>query len=488
MSLQSTSPTLSVKSERRSDIAQAETVDMINNEDTEDIAQPEIVEMVNNEDTEDVQSHNSDQSDTDDDDAASETSTVAYEHVGHESFETFQHKVTQLAKDTFPKASSIVIEHMKGGSNNRVFGLTVTTPTTKKYTPRWITRFFRLSTAKKLGYSHKYILRVPRFDVDGRLERQVATLNVVASLLPSFHTPQVIKYDVTKNNVLEKQYMIQKRLPGQSLARIGDDLSLEQWKCVAKCVTEIMAGIAACTSESAGEIAVDNPARPISSSGVKLDKFCVPRGPTSESFGKPNTWPAQSQSSLSFMLEQCERWREYQKSEGYCWEHVWDGFSVISESLQKREFLDGPFGLTHGDLEGYNLLVDVKDSTNVEITGILDWDSAVFGPKFMSHRAPFWLWLDKDVDSDDADDEENANVEPQEERERELKRVFETEASEDFKKFAFQPQAILARRMFAILKDGMFSDYVVKEAEVIIQEWSQLHPEDNVVVIMSEEQ
>ncbi|KAF1952775.1 hypothetical protein CC80DRAFT_571559 [Byssothecium circinans] len=410
------------------------------------------------------------------DDSASETSTIAYDHVDHEAFETFQTKVAQLAAEIFPQGSTIAIDRMKGGSSNRVIGLTVSPPRTRKFVPKWIARYFqRRRSSNKQDGSTKYILRIPRFDVNA-LEWEVAALNVIASRLP-LPTPKVVKYDVTKHNALGKPYMLQEQLPGHNLSAVADELNLEQWKCVAKSVTEISSTIAAFTSLSAGEMSLDNLST-AQSSDVHIEKFCVPhRGTTSEDFSKPNTWPAMPQDPLSFMLEQCERWREYQISAGVCWDHVWDGFSEISKSLHERGFLDGPFCLAHGDLLGYNFLVDVKDSATVEVTGVLDWDTAVFAPKFMAYRAPFWLWTDDDVDSYEEDDEDKATVEPEGEKEKALKRVFEAEASEEFKKFAFAPEAMLARRMFAILKGGMFSGQAVQEAEDILSEWEDLSSE-----------
>lgn len=180
------------------------------------------------------------------------------------------------------------------------------------------------------------------------------------------------------------------------------------------------------------------------------------------------------------MLEQCERWMELQNIQGECWDYIWNGFAAISKSLHERGWLDGPFALMHGDLLPYNLLVDVRGSKTVDISGILDWDSAIFAPKFMAYRAPLWLWLHAD-DGGDADEIEwNANLEPTTVRERELKQVFKNVASEEQTKFAFALEAMLARRLFQILKDGVFSSTAIEEAEAIIQEWKELHPEDKI--------
>jgi hypothetical protein len=308
------------------------------------------------------------------------------------------------------------------------------------------------------------------------MEWEVARLNVARKLL-SLPIPRVVKYDLSGDNVIEKPYMIQTRLPGQNLSQIGEDLNLEQWKCIAKRVTGIVSSIAACTSHTAGDIGVGNPQHS-DSSDFLLEKYGVPGcGSQTPNFTKPNTWPAMPQEPLAMMLEQCERWREYQTLTGFCFEKIWNGFVAISTALHKRGFLDGPFALVHGDLYQYNLLAEIQDESTADITGVIDWDFATFAPKFMAYRAPFWLWQNDDIyESGDCYDENLANMTPTTDLERELKRVFEENASDEFKYYAFAKEAILARRMFKILKEGMFSTQAIEECKVVIGEWKELHP------------
>ncbi|CAI6331457.1 unnamed protein product [Periconia digitata] len=416
----------------------------------------------------------------DDDDAASETSTVAYEHLDHEPWETFQHKVAQLAHSIFPEASKIDIERMKGGSFNRVVGVTVHARTQNIFA-RLVGCFKRRFYSKKLNVAKKYVLRIARDIEDSDVEQEVAVLNMLAAKL-SLPTSKVFKYDTSTDNVLEKPYMIQTRLEGQLLSDIGKDLNLKQWESVIKNIISLNDQITAFESSSSGEIAKDNiSATP--QSAVSIDKFHVPRkGMTSREFTKPSTWPSQPQSVMSSMLEQCERWREYQNSKGSNWDHIWDGFSAIIRSLDERGFLDGSFSLAHGDFKGYNMLCTIQNESTVEITGVIDWDFAMFVPKFLAFRGPFWLWLDDGTPSHVYDLEGSATIEPTGERECALKSIFMAGASDEWKKFAFAPEAILARRMFVILKDGIFGPWAVDEVAAIIQEWIALHPEDNIPV------
>ena len=151
-----------------------------------------------------------------------------------------------------------------------------------------------------------------------------------------------------------------------------------------------------------------------------------------------------------------------------------------------RGFLDGPCVLVHGDLKPYNLLAEVRNQTEVDITGVIDWDSAIIAPEFMAYRAPFWLWTPEDMDSDKEDEECVADVEPVTDEDRMLKQVFLDNASEKYKLYAFAPEAMLARRMFFILRESLRSDWEFEEAKSVIREWIELHPEDGVQPVPSD--
>jgi hypothetical protein len=116
----------------------------------------------------------------------------------------------------------------------------------------------------------------------------------------------------------------------------------------------------------------------------------------------------------------------------------------------------------------------------VEITSIIDWDDCFFAPQFVAYRAPFWLWTAEDASTDDLDDEMHASAEPESLADQAVKQVFMNKASADYKRFAFAPEAILGRRMYHILRKGIFGQWSMMEARAIISEWDELHPEDEV--------
>ncbi|KAF2874696.1 hypothetical protein BDV95DRAFT_591494 [Massariosphaeria phaeospora] len=400
-----------------------------------------------------------------DNDAASETSTIIYEH---EPFESFQYKVAQLASYIFP-GSEVNIQRMKGGSFNRVVGITTTTGgkiknNYKRRIRNGIQRLFR-ANSDQLN-TKQYVARIPRCD-DDDMEKDVATLEAIRGRF-RFAVPQVTKCDLSANNILQNAYMIQPRIPGQTIKETWPTLNMKQKKSLAKRIIELSSEIATFTSSSAGTIA----ARDIQdgeSSSIAISQFHV-----------QNESPLSSpiESCLELLLRQCKRWSQYQmSSRRHCYQEIWVAYAKISKSLQARGFLEESFCFVHGDLLPHNLLIAIRDSSTVEVTGVVDWDSGYFGPRFMAYRAPYWLWL---TDDDDEWVEGNVNMEPKTEEDREMKAVFDEVTSQDFKRLACSPEAILARRMFKILKDGMFDDWTLAEAYAVINDWETLYPEDNV--------
>jgi thiamine kinase-like enzyme len=139
--------------------------------------------------------------------------------------------------------------------------------------------------------------------------------------------------------------------------------------------------------------------------------------------------PATPQTLIDHLLEQCETWREFQTAAGFCFHEIWDGFAAISKALEVRGFLNGPCVLVHGDLREYNLLAEVRNPTQVDITGVIDWDEACFAPQFMAYQSQFWLWISENASSDDLEDETNALLEPETDDDRVFKSVFLEHAS-----------------------------------------------------------
>ncbi|KAI4610294.1 hypothetical protein J4E80_008058 [Alternaria sp. BMP 0032] len=415
------------------------------------------------------------------DDAVSESNTVTY---GQEPFETIQHKVPALAAKLFRRSpKDITVHEMKGGSFNRVIGISFPQKP-KKFSLAWFLFPCLSARKKKSGQLESYIFRIPRCSYeedDGFAARmgdamkgEVSILKVAGSRLP-LPIPKVASYDLTTANIFERPYMVQGRLPGRTLATdLANNLNVEQMKCLTKQITALAPTIAL-VEGPAGDISSQNLNKP-PNSPVCTEQFFIPSRNEQK---KPE--PASTYKPIDYLLERCAQWRAFYEEEGVCFDDVWVSFERISKALETRGFLSGPCVLVHGDLKPYNLLAEVRSDTEAVITGVIDWDSAIIAPEFMAYRAPFWLWAPEDMSGDESDDESVANVEVTTDLDKILKQVFLDNASEKYKLYAFSPEAMLARRMFDILKTGILGGtHRLEEAKSVIKEWTKLHPEDDV--------
>jgi hypothetical protein len=122
------------------------------------------------------------------------------------------------------------------------------------------------------------------------------------------------------------------------------------------------------------------------------------------------------------------------------------------------------------------------DDETLKLTGVLDWDAefAHFCPKFVAYRAPLCLWLDKDLDEWD---EMLAATEPTDPELRRLKELWEELASGEWKKYAYSPEYMIARRIFMKLRDGLCRVGDAEEAQNIIGNWQKLHYDERLVTI-----
>ncbi|KAF2874698.1 phosphotransferase enzyme family-domain-containing protein [Massariosphaeria phaeospora] len=354
--------------------------------------------------------------------------------------------------------------HIKGGYYNRVMGVKV--HKTKVEKPASRKMYHKL--AKLVGLAKKkqphsdaqeYILRIPR---DGAvyMEYDIATLEFAALRVPHtvlYPVPEVVMYDITADNALGHGYMLQDRMPGRSLEEVWSTLNNAQKKSAARGVCQAVVNMHSITNPCAGIISRRNALVNLVSGG-QVEPMPIPSRLIRHHALVPwsNTDYTTSEPTDEFLLSLCKRQRKYKQAHSdFVFTTIWARFEKMINKLQELEFFDDNdrFHFYHGDFYPRNLLVEVIDESSVQLTGILDWDSAAFVPKFMSTRAPFFLWAD-----DDAFEEEESDVlitTPDNPEKLEYKRIFEEIAGEDFVRASYTPEYILARRMYYILTRGV---------------------------------
>ena len=208
--------------------------------------------------------------------------------------------VLQLCIDTFLNwtPNRIQIEHMKGGSYNRIMALNILLPPLPKFSNEWVAARLPnpLGTQKEERSVQKeeleqFIIRIPRFGLLGYgMGYNIAILQFARSCLSS-PVARLLSFDLSAENAPGDPYTIQERLQGQNLDDIITTLNLAQLKCLTLQVMSCLEEMRGITSTSAGVL---RPTTTDTSTKVRLDKFMVPPRTKIEyrGFSKPSTSPA----------------------------------------------------------------------------------------------------------------------------------------------------------------------------------------------------
>ncbi|MCJ1454387.1 hypothetical protein MMC28_004740 [Mycoblastus sanguinarius] len=410
----------------------------------------------------------------------STTSTIVY---SHESFDQYSLRVKDLCHALWPSSlgksrltrllgnrimgvirdkmfrrspTDFQIERLRGGSFNRIIGITI--------------------THQNRNDATRLILRVPRF-VTAHPDREVAILNLVRQH-ETIPVAQVEASDFTKGNPLERPYVIQKRIAGhdlQSRAQHFLSLSHEQQCAVAKDFGRILRSIQDIESLAPGRI--DIPAISDRDKIYTLRPFEVPQGSLPNEEEKlddasyASTVP-EYKDTLNFLVSQFDRWKA--QPGNWLKAAYMDCFVSVACQMDRLGFLGDELNcLCHLDLNAAprNIMVDIKPDNSTIITGILDWDSAVFAPRFVGCAPPMWIWA---WNEDEDEDEKKANDIPSTLEQQELKRLFEDAVGAEFLEYAYQPQYRLARKLFEWALHGIHSNWAMEDAEEFLRDWATM--------------
>lgn len=431
----------------------------------------------------------------------SETSTLKYSQTPFEEYRTQVQQLCHLlwSPSSPVKAPSSSAKELRGTSSNRLLGVlrkrkATPAPESKAPSKRFLIErlaggsYNRVTGITILDLDGKeesrLVLREPRFAWDSTPEREVAILRYVRQHT-SIPVPEVIAVDYTSNNLLKDPYVIQKRIPGISIhaAKQEREITIEQWCTVAREIGRTMLELQKLTNPAPGLI------EPSSNEDGSYSFSVVPfdirsaRDPdwkkkaaavTAEK--KASVLELYEESTFQFLITQFGRWMADELGDRPDGILNWDFMYRLAEvaaQMEKRYFLGDDINcLAHLDLAGRNIMVEFHPGEPLKITGYLDWDSAVFAPRFVSCAPPWWLWQDDDDATDYQDDESKANETPAQPHKQEIKRAFEETVGEDFLTYAYEPQFQLARKLFHIAKHGNTDSSQLQMVEDFLDEWA----------------
>ena len=373
--------------------------------------------------------------------------------------------------------NEFLIHRLRGGGFNRVIGITIKYSTDVEPT--------------------QLILRVPRFE-DVRHDREVAVLRFIRHYT-TIPVPDVKYVDFTCDNPLKQCYVIQNRIPGSDLQNhtgptCYPDLKHEQKCTFAKEFALILRKLHDIMHPFPGLIEA-------SADGDNEQKFSVRHFDLQTVCGyepepdlntktplfqvrpfikgwKPSESSTPEQSTYYFMATQFGRWRALELR---CdpavirWSKNFDRLVTMAYEMDFLGFLgDNENCLCHLDLLGSprNIMVDLQSDGSLSITGILDWDSAVFAPRFVGCAPPMWLWA---WNSEEDEDERHANDTPSTPENREIKKIFEETVGDRFLMYAYKPEYRLARELFRFAQSGIRSTTEIEEVEELLKEWNGIY-------------
>ena len=370
----------------------------------------------------------------------SERSTTA---SGHRFSSLLKSKKLLQRKSSSPITSNetskdlvkdFVIERMRGGTFNRIIGITIIDPSADR--------------------PEQLILRIPRIAWMSRPDREVATLRYVRQH-SSVLVPHVRAFDFKPDNPLKDPYVIPDRIHGTDLhTAIQNDLSHKQWCAVARQVGRILLQFQAMTSPIPGlieEVTKEDGLRAftVNPFDVKppFEKDWVLKQ-ASPLFDADNSRALEyyKKSTLDFFLAQFGRWRAEElriNPTEILHPHFMERLAAAASQMDRRGCLGNNENcLSHLDLAAHNIMVDVDSDKSITITGVLDFDSAVFAPTFVSCYPSWWLWQDETQPGDAMEDESQSNEAPPDPDLVEIKHIFEETVGDDFSVTPTSPNSV----------------------------------------------
>ena len=430
----------------------------------------------------------------------SETSTLKYDQTPFEEYKTqVQQLCHQLWNSSAPsKAPALTSKELRSASSSRLLGVLRKKKAVPALQPKTPAKQFLIERIRGGSYNRitgitildsegktdtRLVLRVPRIAWDSTPEREVALLRYVRQHT-SIPVPEVIAVDYTSNNVLKDPYVVQKRVPGITInvAKHERDITTEQWCTVAREIGRTMLELQKVTNPTPGLI--ESSLNKDGSHSFSVVPFDMKRQHDHTWKEKAATVTAEKKASVlrfyknttfSFLITQFGRWMADeldQRPDGiYNWDFM-HRLAGVAGQMERMSLLGDDINcLAHLDLAGRNIMVEFPPGEPLKITGYLDWDSAIFAPRFVACAPPWWLWQDEDDETDYQEDESKVNETPARPHNQEIKRAFEETVGEDFLTYAYEPEFQLARKLFYIAIHGNSSTQLLQQVESFLDEW-----------------
>jgi aminoglycoside phosphotransferase (APT) family kinase protein len=202
--------------------------------------------------------------------------------------------------------------------------------------------------------------------------------------------PEVVCFDSTTNNALKMPYMIQRRLEGQQFEELWHEMNGEQKQSATRGLTQLLLDMRKIKSDRPGILSES----PDIEFPAVLEKY--PLDFDRRQKNSPLEL-ARPQTTVQWFRDMCQHRKQTQVQLGTAGAQtlpfdcrpeimIWDQIASCIEKLYEMGFMPdtAEFCLFHGDLHGCNILAKMVNDSTVEITGVIDWDMAAFGPDVLT--------------------------------------------------------------------------------------------------------
>ncbi|KAH6655882.1 hypothetical protein BKA67DRAFT_657782 [Truncatella angustata] len=423
--------------------------------------------------------------DNTDGDPGMEKNTRNSNRVWYLSVDNWFPKAEELCKYLWPTAQlhSSSIRYLGAGSSNKVFGLSID---------------------EENGIDQNYILRIPANEQE--IPQTVAILNYL-NASTTLKIPNVINWDKSRDNPLQYGYIIMSRLPGNCLEDVWNDLTHKNRLQLAQQLAQIYLDIETNVNDVAGLIRVHEEDFHHGSNDLNdlmfIEAFVPPGWPST---GAPldftNTDEGQilldraqqgpAKLSVSEIMLGLFKYYIYQAqgdlaSRPEIVENYLSPCQDIMEGMVQANVFKSHDNicLHHVDLLPRNIMIDFDSHGDLAITGVVDWDTTLFAPRFVNRVLPRWLWqklqineLGEPIDSSSLSDHNSdqhhefealdiEKTDPFTEKGAEIREVFECAVGKDWMRDATNPHFPLARKLIQF----SLRPSILKKDEAEVKEW-----------------
>ncbi|KAI1211003.1 kinase-like domain-containing protein [Annulohypoxylon truncatum] len=351
---------------------------------------------------------------------------------------------------------------------------------------------FSISRKERSGQRHEYVLRIPEADQD--ITRTVG-IHKYLTKYTNLKVPRVITWDATPSNPLQHVYIILERVPGKCLEDVWQDLPYGQKLVLAQEMAQLYHSIESITNPFAGVIKAHR--QEAKHCDEAIDQIFVEAfgAGTAESHANPVNWDTPKDgilpirrdhphSSVSDIMLAIFKRRIYEKKN----REITNEFTLRRYELCQRIVEDmvdmglfdpqkGAVCLCHPDLFPRNIMVDF--TPKITITGILDWDDAMFAPRFAGRVLPRWLWQSVPEGESgsyihDTEPLDSRESEPDSPQNAEIKAEFDFTVGKDWVSEATSEWLRLARALLRFSREGLIHTPTFESIAIWKDKWVSL--------------